>query len=123
MDAVKYFEIKDRMTKGCSVECSQCELDAYNNGSYLTCSDLEYENPGKAVSIVEKWDEEHPLKTRAQVFFEAFPDALKNKADGTPEMCPFKVGLKLDDKCFFDKSGLANCKACWNEPAPDKYQY
>lgn len=115
MDAVKYFEIRKRMTKSCSIGCNKCDFDGFNNGSHLDCNDFEHEYSEKAVEIAEQWENEHPLKTRAQVFFEVLPDAPKN-SDGKPRVCACHVGLIAE--CNPDIS----CNDCWNKPAPEKYQ-
>ena len=121
MDAVKYFEIRKRMTKSCSIGCNKCDFGWYNNGIHLNCNDFENEYPEKAVEIAEQWENEHPLKTRAQVFFERFPDAPKH-SDGRPIACAKRCGLT--DKCRAKehKGTLVYCIYCWQKPAPDKYQ-
>lgn len=115
MDAVKYFEIKNRMTKNCTIACNKCGLDADKHDG-LGCSDFEMKYPEKAVAIAEKWEKEHQLKTRKQVLFERFPDANTNDA-GEPLVCAAVVGL-IEKDCLYYES----CVDCWNDAAPDKYQ-
>lgn len=91
MDAVKYFKEKARMVKAtnngvCSISCQDCGLN-YNNTRNISCSSFEKAYPEEAVAIVEKWSEEHPLKTRAQVFFEKFPDAKTSREDSISPSC------------------------------------
>lgn len=69
IDAVKYFEIKKRMTKNCTIACNACGLDADKHDG-LGCSEFEMDYPEKAVEIVEQFEKEDPLKTCAQVFKE-----------------------------------------------------
>lgn len=117
MDAVKYFEIKKRMTKSCTIDCYKCGLFSFNNGYRLYCRTLEEEHPIKAVEIVEKWYQEHQEKTCAQVFFERFPDAPKDEFNGkSPKPCP--------SDCFKGVEQLCGnpCIECWNQKAPDEYQ-
>ena len=121
MDAVKYLKTRKRMTKSCTIDCQKCGLFASNNGYRLYCRTFEEEHPIKAVEIAEKWEKEHPLKTRMQVFFEKFPDAPKH-SDGRPIACAKHCGLteKCREKEY--KGTLVYCIYCWQEPAPDKYQ-
>lgn len=67
------------------------------------------------------WKEVKKSKTRAQVFFEKFPDAPKH-SDGRPRACAKDCGLT--DKCRAKehKGTLLYCIYCWQEPASDKYQ-
>lgn len=115
MDAVKFFKVKKRMTKSCSIDCENCPFSENNNKEDMACNDYIDYFPEKAVEIAEKWDKEHPPKTRLQVFFEVFPDAPKCD-DGTPMTCAINCGFVV--KCNSEK-----CRECWDEPVPDKYQY
>lgn len=126
MDAVKYFKEKARMgkidTNGfCTIDCDNCGLSRQNNRKGLGCWYFEALYPEEAVSVVEKWSEEHKLKTRAQVFFERFPDAQKHE-DGRPRSCAMYCGLAENCPVIHDNKSFGYCKKCWAEPAPDKYQ-
>jgi hypothetical protein len=66
-----------------------------------------------AVSIVEKWSEEHPPETRLTEFLKHYPNALMED-DGTPEVCVNELGLKRDDGC------ISNCIKCWNTPIEEE---
>lgn len=122
MDAVKYFEIKKRMTRNCSIECCKCDIDPVKHGEEeIGCITFEMTYPEKAVAIAEKWDKEHTKKTCAQVFFERFPDAKKHENSETPMICVKTVGLSdLGHIC--PCGNIIDCCKCWNSPAPDKYQ-
>lgn len=127
IDVVEYFKIKKIMTKNCTIACNKCDIDNACNklgidaDGALGCSDFEMDYPEKAVEIVEKWAKEHQLKTRAQVFFEKFPDAIKN-SDGKPEVCAKYCGLAEVCRVIDNHEPPSYCKKCWNELAPDKYQ-
>ena len=41
MDAITFFEEKQRMTKECTIECCKCPLSYENNEEGLACSILE----------------------------------------------------------------------------------
>ena len=67
-----------------------------------------------AIEIVQKWSDEHPVKTYAQDFFEKFPKA-QSGSDGTPFVCRKTIYGEVppkDERC--DRRGA--CKNCWNEP-------
>lgn len=116
MDAVKYFKIKNQMTKGCSRlrDCSQCVLNADNNHYEIACETFELQHPEEAVAAVEKWAEEHPYKTRIGDFIEKFPKAevLKYGHDKYIDICPICIDTTrtcLNGEC-------KNCKLeYWNE--------
>lgn len=81
MDAVEYFKNKARMVKAdkqgmCdTAECSTCKLSSENNEQDLYCNNFELVYPEKAVEIVEKWANEHPIKTRQSEFLKMYPNA------------------------------------------------
>lgn len=66
-----------------------------------------------AKKTVQKWSDEHPVKTYVQDFFEKFPKA-QSDSDGTPYACRKTTyggkcpGIECDP-------GL-ECDECWNEP-------
>lgn len=77
MDAVKFLEIIDRLSrKGNNIEKMR-----YNE--YREAND----NAG-AVRFVERWSKEHPRKTRQSVFLEQWPEA-KIDNDGCLSVCPY----------------------------------
>lgn len=99
MDAVKYFKTKNRMTKGCihGDYCSQCVL---------------------SVAAVEKWAEEHLVKTRMSDFLEKFPKAevLKYGYDEYIDICP----ISIDTTRTCPNGECKNCKLeYWNEEVED----
>ena len=116
MNAIKYFNTKNRMTKGCiqNSECPQCVLSSKNNPYEMDCSTFEMEIPEEAVAAVEKWAEEHPVKTRMSDFIEKFPKArvLKDGNNEYVDICP--VTIDITWTCL---NGV--CKNCmqeyWNE--------
>lgn len=113
-----YFTEKRRMTKRaenglCKLGCSNCPLCSGNNNKGLSCTGFEMLYPEKAIEIVQRWSDEHPQKTYLSEFLKNYPNApLTN--DGTPKMCPWKLGLKYDeDRCLGAKP---YCVKCWNQP-------
>ena len=67
MDAVKFLKEKARMTNECNILCDDCPVHAY-------CNHSEGKNAERMVAIVEKWAEEHPVKTRQSEFLKMFPN-------------------------------------------------
>ncbi len=63
--------------------------------------------PDNADEIVDKWVQEHPVKTYAMDFFEKFPNAPRD-IDGSPKAC--REDIYGDGKyCSSDA-----CTECWN---------
>ena len=115
MDAIKFLKEKNRMTKKCSIDCSDCPLSSEKNTTGLCCGDLQRAYSEIVVSIVEKWSEEHPQETRFTYFLKCFPNAILLE-DGVPlRVCPHFLGI-CKDKC----SSMRNCKECWNRPLEEE---
>lgn len=112
---MNYFIEKSRMIKQqkdgvCKLDCSDCPLSCSNNGTGISCTNLEMSYPEKAIAIIQNWSDEHPSKTYLSELLEHFPN-VPLADDGTPEICPEKLGLDRDIKpCCGD------CVECWNQP-------
>ena len=93
-----------------------CTADAANKEQcplYVFCRQpltIRAEEIITAVENLQKWSDEHPVKTYAQDFFEKFPKAPRCKsANGRyPSACRKAI---YDGKC----PGVG-CEECWNEP-------
>lgn len=119
-----YFAEKRRMTKRrkiygnaymCKLDCANCPLNSLNNGTNdkISCSDFEAIYPEKAISIIQKWSDEHPQRTYLTEFLKHYPNALLDD-DGAPKgTCAYRLGLTTIDECR--KKG-GNCIKCWNQP-------
>jgi hypothetical protein len=110
-----YFIEKSRMTKRqknviCKLDCSDCPLSSSNNGTGISCTNLEMSYPEKAIAIVQKWSDEHPPKTYLSEFLKNYPNAPLVH-DGTPEICLRKLGLTDIKTCR-----VGGCVECWNQP-------
>lgn len=103
MDAITYLREKERLTKNCSIKCIECQLSCFKNGASMNCIAFQSSFPGKAVEIVEKWSNEHPVKTRQSEFLKIFPDTKLND-EGVPDICPA-------DLTFICDEGI-NCDRC-----------
>ena len=95
MDALKFIEERNRMcdyyTKndvinGCA-DCPECD-SACNVVRYVTS---EY------IANVEKWSQEHPRKTRQDVFLENYPDAALD--NGILQVCPRIIYKSAELNC------------------------
>lgn len=124
MDALKYFQEKARMTKAdekgnCTISCAHCPLFSHNHDevsdSICGCFELTY--PEEAIAIVQKWAEEHPVKTLLQDFQEKYPDFDKD-AVGNPRICPAWLGYK-NYCCDSKKATYNQCTECWNQPVKE----
>lgn len=117
-----YFAEKLRMTKrtrrqGCKIKCSECPLSSQNNGTSdsMSCITFEMYHPEKAIAIVQKWSDEHPQRTYLSEFLKNYPNTPLED-DGTPNFCPYRLGLMSKDNCRKDH----NCVKCWNQPLPER---
>lgn len=62
MDAVKFLKEYNRMCNSYGHDCGECGIDKMRNGN--GCTSIIHAHPEEAVSIVEKWSAEHPVKIR-----------------------------------------------------------
>lgn len=114
-----YLSEKLRMTKKtktglCKTKCSDCPLCGDNNGKGLSCATFEMYYPEKAISAIQRWSDEHPQRTYLTEFLKHYPNVSLGD-DGTPNFCPYRLGLMSIDDCRKDH----NCVKCWNQPIED----
>lgn len=114
-----YFAERQRMTKLqkdgiCKLSCTDCPLSSFNNDTGVQCSIFEMLYPEKAIAIVQKWSDEHPQKTYLSELLKIFPNTPLGD-DGTPNFCPYRLGLMSIDDCRNDR----NCVKCWNQALKD----
>ena len=62
MEAVEFFEERDRMCDWFNGDCAGCEI--FNSMKGLVCRAYIFQHPEEAVAIVERWSKAHPKKTR-----------------------------------------------------------
>ena len=93
MDAVEFLDKVDRLSKRGSTE----EKMRYND--YRTARDNT-----RAVKFVERWDTEHPVKTRQSEFLKLFPNAQTDS--GCLNACPMDVfgntGIDCNKRTCFE---------------------
>lgn len=114
-----YFAEKQRITKKhklngsayiCGLNCTDCPLSSSNNGIGVPCTDFEMLYPENAIDIVQEWSNKHPPKTYLSEFLKKYPNAPLAD-NGTPDICPDKLGLTdIKKPCFGD------CVDCWEQP-------
>lgn len=80
----------------------------------VLCSELETLYPEKAIAIVQKWSNAHPQRTYLSELLKIFPNTPLED-DGTPNFCPYRLGLISIDDCRKDR----NCVKCWNRIIED----
>lgn len=98
--------IKD-LKRLCSfyIGCIDCPIK-----SEYTCSVPRF--PDNADEIVDKWVQEHPIKTYVMDFFEKFPNAALDSY-GAPRACVNAI-YGLGDCSKSEISGII-CRDCWNQ--------
>lgn len=112
MDAVEFFEERDRMCKSFGGDCTGCDIYKVTM-SNLSCNAFIFTRPQEMVAIVERWAKEHPRKTRQSEFLKMFPDAQIFEGVLKIEPCEL-VGSKLNsEECHsYDEFGLSGCYEC-----------
>lgn len=81
----------------CTADCPLCREN----------SCLPESLPDNADEIIDKWAQEHPVKTYAMDFFEKFPNAPRS-SDGIPQTC---WGHVYGDGKYCSSN---DCTECWN---------
>ena len=105
MDAVKFLKEYNRMCVYFyyNDDCGKCPA------SNLDSCAMDTEEPEKLVSIVEKWSNEHPERTRQSEFIKLFPHAVL--ASGALRIDPCDIESKLSFPCTY-VDGEKNCALC-----------
>ena len=116
MTTVEFLSEWQRMCDTVKI-CMRCDIPV-DSITGASCIQFVRKNRETAIRIVQKWSDEHPLpkpKTYADVFFEKFPNALKDVSGDPLGVCRYAV---------FDHSGCEykkpDCMMCWNEPYPEQ---
>ena len=106
MDALKFLKEKKRMCDAYITCSSGCPLHLKRADKNMLCHNYCNMNPEVAVSTVERWSAEHPIKTRQSEFMKLFPDV--ELEDNIIKICPCMVDAKIKDKCY----SLSPCYDC-----------
>lgn len=113
MDALKFIEERNRMCKLFSPGCEGCRIDEAKP-VMSECVSWMIENPEKTVEIVEQWSQEHPHKTRQDVFLEQWPEAALDEY-GVLQPCPADISAAYRDTDGDCKIQGKRCKDCCRE--------
>lgn len=89
MNAVKFLQERNRMCNSFSPDCEGCRVDEAKP-VMSECYQWMFENPERAVKIVEEWSAAHPRKTRQSVFLEQYPEANISE-HGVLLVCPCPI--------------------------------
>lgn len=103
-----YLKERARMSNSCSEgTCINCPLLSLLNSKNMSCNEYESKYPSKMIDFVQKWSDEHQIKTYKEDFFEKFPAAERN-AEGYPNFHPgYFYGYS-----HFDETMSTN--ECWD---------
>lgn len=117
MDAVEYIKHRNRLCEFHQHYCFECEY-AEGERRQEACDYVEYDDPQKAVEIVENWAKGHPFRTRQSVFLERYPNATIDKS-GSIGICPAAIdGGNCNDIC--NGTGCRECRSNYWSQETDK---
>lgn len=109
MDAVKYLKELKRL-------CNQyegCHGCPFEKEKSMCVTPAILDEPEKIVEAVEKWAEEHPVKTRQSEFLRIFPNADTDK-DGVLIAIPCHIDKNMKKVYCQVLNGCVECrKAYW----------
>ena len=85
-NVIDYVKGKQRMCAFYKNCCGDCPFN-YETIN-INCEHAIESAPEKAIKIVQKWNDEHPAKTRMQQLLELYPRAITNMAGNILAICP-----------------------------------
>ena len=91
----------------------ECPFGICENGEGLGCDVFVQKFPMTAIEVVQKWSDEHPVKTRLEDLLEKYPKFKVSSETGRPTIKPRMFGYC--DNCTFCPNNKAG--HCWDEPA------
>ena len=109
---VNFLRERQRMCDSHRHGCGNCALREVSRYTEHTCSDYTYAHPETSVKVVQKWSDEHPVKTRLDDLLEKYPNAYISSGN-TPSIRPYMLGYCENcDDCVY-----SHCEAevCWHE--------
>lgn len=114
MDAIKMLDTMKRICKKSS-GCSECILDEICYGGTLAARE-DFDSKSFVESI-EKWEQDHPLKTRLQDFIEKNPNVDERVVMVNPSNLGYCGKRTTCEGC---KYHLKSLKICWNLPLDEE---
>ena len=118
MDAVNFFKAKSRMCDSFKV-CCDCPLNEINSTSDVNCFNKGFEE--EAITIVQRWAEEHPIKTRQSEFLKMFPNAIQEDGILDYMPCAFDTNISFREaRCKIFNDCCACKKDFWLAELPEE---
>lgn len=116
MDAVEFLKTKNRMCETyLRTKTSKCDGCPFDEEAGAMCSSWCFEHMAEAVAIVERWAEQHPVKTRQSEFLKQWPEVLMTD-DGFVDICPRRfVASFRDENGQCSQCGTKSCNNCRRE--------
>ena len=93
--------------------CDNCIL----KDTGISCYNTRYITQER-IDIVQKWSDEHPEKTRKEVFLEMFPKA-DVRVIGIHNVC---FGYLIGEECSDARRGEIGCEGCWDRPYNGEFE-
>jgi hypothetical protein len=91
--------------------CGYCDLSEHNECGFPACQVKDF--PEKAVDVIQKWSDEHPVKTRLDDLLEKYPKTYISNGN-TPSIRPYMLGYCENcDDCVYSH---CETEVCWHEP-------
>lgn len=113
MDAVEFLKAKNRMCREYGElpeDCFACPIGNDSGGCRAGVFENQEVAEEELVAIVEKWAEEHPIKTRQSEFLKMYPNATPFHIDP----CNVDADMAIDSKCR-RKSCIECREEYWSE--------
>ena len=101
-----------------SLKKKNCRFCAFKTRQGCISKSIEEADAERAIKIVQDWSDSHKPKTILDVFNELYPDTIKSKKSGLPQICCAKLGLVQYCGDLFAVDSK-RCKSCWNTPAKE----
>ena len=92
--------------------CGYCDLSEHNECGFPACQVKDF--PEKAVEVVQKWSDEHPVKTRLDDVKEKYPNVSLDAGNGCPHIRPAILGYCSN--CYGCSNKTQMSQRCWDEP-------
>ena len=96
------------MCNSFSPDCEGCRVDE-EKPVMSECYRWMFENPERAVKIVEEWSAAHPRKTRQSVFLEQYPQADIDNT-GLLILCPKRISADIRVTADCLRQGCSDCR-------------
>lgn len=111
-----YIHERKRMCE--SLKKKNCRFCSFKTRQGCISKSIEEADLEHAIRIVQNWSDSHKPKTILDVFNELYPDTIKSKKSGLPQICCAKLGLVeyCGDLFAVDSK---RCKNCWDTPAKE----